>query len=147
MRVPQEGDLLLPFELVNVRGSFREYLKAKRDHFFATIDQFPELWKFFLNLDDLWMRGIANLEKGLTGAEVFIGFLFLDSHTQFRTSLELGFSCCFREATNVLRTGIESAVQAHKIFREPHVLRIRPIGRLGLRTELGAQGCPVHPHP
>jgi hypothetical protein len=48
----------------------------------------------------------------------------MNGHAQFRLAWELGFSCCIGEAWNVLRSGIESVVHAHKIHREPQLAEV-----------------------
>ena len=112
-------DLLLPFENKHIRGEYRRYFLAKRNNYFATIQEFPALWDCYLLLDEIWIREFSDAEQ-LSDTRQFLPIqLFLRSHAQFRVSFELGFATCIGEAWNTARSAIDSAVRAHKMFREP----------------------------
>jgi len=48
--------------------------------------------------------------------------MFRHSHQQFRTAFELGFATAITEAFSIMRGSIDTAMVAHKIFREPNLL-------------------------
>ena len=67
---PQEEDVLVPFEIQNIPPKYREYYKIKRNNFFACIQLFPEIWKYYVLLDDdlppfsvpiiMWVPGVKS---------------------------------------------------------------------------------------
>ena len=120
-KMPTEDDLLLPFEKENIRGGYRDFFKTKRNNFFGTIQAFPDLWRCFELLDEVWLRDFADLENPADVKHMLPIVLFMNAHARYRTAFELGFSCCIPDAWNVLRSGIESTAYAHKLFREPHL--------------------------
>jgi len=115
----QDPQILLPVEEKAVRGEYRDYFISKRNNYFASIQGFPELWECFLRLDEIWMREFSDLERIREPGQILPLQLFMNSHAQFRVAFELAFSSCMGEAWNIVRSSIESAVQAHKIHREP----------------------------
>ncbi len=122
--VVTESDLLLPFESQRVRGAYREFFKAKRNNFFATIQRFPRLWQTFQLLDGIWVREINDLHHLGATREMLPALLFIHAHLKYRIAMELAFSLCMAEAWGVLRVGIESVAYAHKIHREPHLAEV-----------------------
>jgi hypothetical protein len=50
--------------------------------------------------------------------------MFRHSHQQFRIAFELGFSTAITEAWSIMRGSINTAMVAHKIFREPDLLKV-----------------------
>jgi hypothetical protein len=50
--------------------------------------------------------------------------MFMHSHQQFRIAFELGFSTAISEAWSTMRGSIDTAMVAHKIFREPNLLAV-----------------------
>jgi len=124
MNALSEAELLLPYETKVLRGDYREYLKVKRRNSVATVQAFPRLWEAFQLLDEIWKRGFDDLEQIREVEQMFPLIVFMHAHSQFRIALELGFSCCIGEAWNVLRSGIESVVHGHKVYREPHLLKV-----------------------
>ena len=116
-----ESDLLLPLERDRLRGNYKEYFKAKRRNFLATIQGFPGLLAAFQLLDEIWVQEIHDLH-GLRDTKQWLPALFfIHAHLKYRVGMELAFSCCIVEAWGVLRVGIESVAYAHKIYREPHL--------------------------
>jgi len=41
-----ESDLLVPFESEHIPADYKEYYKIKRNNLFASIQSFPEMWKY-----------------------------------------------------------------------------------------------------
>ncbi len=114
-----ETQILLPFEEKNLRGGYRDYFVAKRTNYFATIHTFARLWNCYLGLDEIWEREFSDLQRITQPGQALPIKLFSNCHAQFRIAFELGFSTCIGEAWNIVRSSIETAVQAHKIWREP----------------------------
>jgi hypothetical protein len=121
---PQETDILLAFENARFSPEYKEYYKAKRQNFFATIESFSGLWDCFQRLDQIWIREFQDMNVVTDTNAMLPGLLFMNSHAKFRIALELGFSCCLGEAWDALRGAIESATHAHKIAREPAMLKV-----------------------
>ena len=44
---PQESDLLVPFESQIFPDEYKQYYKTKRNNFFASVQKFPGMWKYF----------------------------------------------------------------------------------------------------
>src|SRR5208283_5746171 len=59
---PKESDLLVPFEAENIPADYKEYYKTKRNNFFASIQRFREMWKYYILLDALWLRELSDLQ-------------------------------------------------------------------------------------
>ncbi len=116
--VPDE-ELLLPYEREMVTGEFRTYFKAARQCWLATINHFPELWRLFVQLDDIFIREFLDCEKQQNEAALLPLTLFIKAHKSIRVAAELAFSTHFSEAYDATRAAIEAAVFAHKIYREP----------------------------
>lgn len=123
-RPPTESDLLTGFELLNLRGDYREYFKTKRNNFFATMQELPDLWKCFQLLDQIWIRQFNDLQNLGDTKQMLPGLLFMNAHAKFRIAMELGFCCCLGEAWDILRGAIESVAHAHKLVREPHLMKV-----------------------
>ncbi|MBI1982753.1 MAG: hypothetical protein HYS61_00975 [Acidobacteria bacterium] len=121
---PTESDLLLPFERHNLRGDYREFLKAKRNNLLASIQCFRGLWDAYQLLDEIWMKEIGNLTALREAKQLVPGLLFIHAHLKFRLSRELAFSFCMPEAWGVLRVGIESVAFAHKMYRNPELVQV-----------------------
>ena len=117
-------DLLLPFEKQHLRGDYKEFFKIKRNNFVATIQAFPGIWQCFELLDEIWMHEFEDLHNLREVNQMLPGILFMNGHLQFRIAWELGFSCLIGAAWNILRSGIESVVYAHKMCREPHLVEV-----------------------
>jgi hypothetical protein len=110
---PQESDLLVPFETQSIPRPYRDYYKARRNNFFASIQGFPELWKYYILLDEIWLREIDDLERARDPAHVLPLLLYIKAHAKIRVSIELGFSGCLAEARSILRDAIEFTAHAH----------------------------------
>lgn len=122
--LPDEDRLLLPFERDHLLHTYREFYKAKRNNFLATVNHFPSLWQSFQLLDEVWSRDNEDLEKLREPKQVLPSLLFLHAHTKFRIAMELGFSRLSAESWAILRVGIESTVHAHKIYRDPRAAEV-----------------------
>jgi hypothetical protein len=48
----------------------------------------------------------------------------MNAHARLRIAFELSFSCCLAEGWDTLRGAIESVAHAHKMIREPKMLRV-----------------------
>jgi len=116
---PQECDLLVTFETQNIPQRYREYYKAKRNNFFASIQGFPELWKYYILLDEIWLREFDDLNVNPNPIRIFPLALYLNAHAKIRVSIELGFSGCLAEARSILRDAIEFVAHAHSILQDP----------------------------
>jgi len=115
---PLERDLLVPFETQNIPQQYREYYKTKRNNFFATVQGFPELWKYYILLDGIWLREFDDLKPARDPSRVFPLLLYFNAHAKIRVSLELGFSGCLAEARSILRDAIEFAAHAHAMLHD-----------------------------
>src|ERR1700683_5398130 len=118
-QLPEEKDLLLDFEIKNLPDDYREYFKLKRNNFFATIHNYPDHWKLFCMIDQLWKREITDLEIGISAETGFPIVLYMNAHSKIRISVELAFSMCMQEARSVLRDAVESVAHAHHMLRDP----------------------------
>lgn len=121
---PQEGDLLVPFEIQNIPAEYREYYKIKRNNFFASVQGFPEMWKYYILLDKIWMREIDDLKPARDPNRMFPMMLFINAHAKIRVSIELAFSGCLAEARSILRDAIEFAAHGHRILTDSKLLKI-----------------------
>ena len=114
---PRESDVLVPFEIQNIPEKYREYYRVKRNNFFASIQQFPEMWKYYVLLDEIWLREFDDLNH-LNEARAFPLILYINAHAKIRISIELGFSGCMAEARSILRDAVESVAHAHTILSD-----------------------------
>ena len=113
-----EEELLLPYERKMMQGEWRTYFKAARQCWLASINNFPELWRLFLQLDEIFIREFHDCEKQRNPHALLPLLLFIKAHKSVRVAAELAFSTHFSEAYDATRSAIESAVFAHKIYRE-----------------------------
>lgn len=118
---PQESDLLLPFESQNIPQQYREYYRTKRNNLFASIQGFPELWKYYILLDEIWLREFDDLKPARDPNRMFPLLLFFNAHAKIRVSVELGFSGCLAEARSILRDAIEFVAHAHAMVQDPEL--------------------------
>jgi hypothetical protein len=70
------------------------------------------------------MREFEDLGRVRDLEKMFPGILFMNAHAKLRIAFEMGFSCCLAEAWDALRGAIESVAHAHKIIREPQLLKV-----------------------
>ena len=116
-----EADLLLPFELANLEGDYREYQKTRRNNCFASMQRLPDLWKAFAQLDTCWRAGLDDMRRITSADDMLPLSLYIRAHAQARISADLLFSGCLPEAAELLRTGVESAVHAYRIKEDHHL--------------------------
>ncbi|HEY6292438.1 MAG TPA: hypothetical protein VI455_12885 [Terriglobia bacterium] len=121
---PEESDLLVPFETQNIPEPYREYYKTKRNNFFASIQGFPELWKYYVDLDKIWLREFDDLKSARDPKVVFPLLLYFNAHAKIRVSIELGFSGCLAEARSILRDAIEFVAHAHAMLRDAELQEV-----------------------
>ena len=110
---------LLPFEKECFHSAYEEYFRGKRQNFFRAMTEFRTLWDGLQLLNDIWMRGLSDIEHLRDQMHLLPKLIFVAAHSRFLTAIELGFSCCIGDAYSVLRDGIEAVTHAHKIFKEP----------------------------
>jgi hypothetical protein len=120
---PEENDLLVPFEVQNIPERYREYYKTKRNNFFCSIQNFPELWKYYLRLDAIWLREFNDLNPARDPNRMFPLVLYINAHAKIRVSIELGFSGCLAEARSILRDAIEFVAHAHAMLQDTELQR------------------------
>jgi hypothetical protein len=117
-----EGDILVPFEVQNLPAYYKEYYKAKRQNFFASIQLFPEMWTYYLSLDKIWFREFEDLKPPLNDAnKLFPLIIFFNSHAKMRLSIELALSGCMAEARSILRDAVECVAHAHRMLSDPNL--------------------------
>jgi hypothetical protein len=114
--------ILVPAEDKNLRGPYREYFITKRTNYLNVVRDLPELWDCFLRLDEVWVRGLNNMRIVTEKERPPLIAMFRHSHQQFRIAFELGFATAITEAWSTMRGSIDTAMVAHKIFREPNLL-------------------------
>jgi hypothetical protein len=115
---PTDSDLLVPFEQQHIKGDYRDYYKIKRNNFATSIHSFPELWEFFTRIDEIWRRGLEDLEVATSEDRMFPVVLYASAHAKMRISMELGFSACVGEARSIMRDAIECVAHAHHMLRD-----------------------------
>ena len=110
---PKETDLLVQFEIDNLPAEYREYYAIKRNNFFATIQRYPEIWKYYILLDKIWLREFNDLKTSPGPLRMFPLLLYYNAHAKIRVGIELAFSHCMAEGRSILRDAIEFVAHAH----------------------------------
>lgn len=119
---PQEGDLLVPFEVKNLPEYYKEYYTAKRQNFFASVQLFPEMWTYYMRLDKIWFREFEDLKPPLRDPnKLFPLIVFFNAHAKMRLSIELALSGCMAEARSILRDAVECVAHAHRMLSDPNL--------------------------
>jgi hypothetical protein len=116
---PQESDLLVPFEIQNIPDKYREYYRIRRHNFFASIQGFSEMWRYYHRLDSIWLRELQDLEVAGNASRVFPLVLYTNAHAKIRIAVELGFSGCMAEGRSILRDAVEHVAHAHHMLKDP----------------------------
>ncbi len=116
---PEQKDILVQFELENIPAEYREYYAARRQNFFASIQSFSEMWKYYHLLDAIWLREINDLEVARDASRVFPVILYTNAHAKMRIAIELAFSGCLAEGRSILRDAIEFVAHAHHMLKDP----------------------------
>jgi len=114
----RDCDLLAKFEIDNIPEEYRQYYAAKRNNFFASVQNFPDLWRYYILLDGIWMREFADLELSSDPDRTFPLLLYFNAHAKVRVAMELAFSGCMAEARSVLRDAIEFVAHAHTMLND-----------------------------
>jgi hypothetical protein len=120
----QESDLLVPFESQNIPEPYKEYYKVKRNNFFASIQGFPEMWKYYILLDKIWLREFGDLKPPRDANLLFPLILFFNAHAKMRVSIELALSGCMAEARSILRDAVEFVAHAHRMLDDPQLQKV-----------------------
>jgi hypothetical protein len=110
---------LFPIERECFHAEYQKYFKAKRQNFFLSLTAFHRLWDCLQLLNDIWMRGLSDVEHLHDQTLLMPKLIFASAHGRFLTAIELGFCACIGDAYSVLRDGIEAVAHAHKILKEP----------------------------
>jgi hypothetical protein len=118
---PQESDLLVPFESEHFPADYKEYYKTKRNNLFASIQGFPEMWKYHVLLDEIWLQEFGDLKPPGNANQLFPLVLYFNAHAKIRISIELALSGCLAEARSILRDGVESVAHAHRMLTDPQL--------------------------
>jgi hypothetical protein len=118
---PQESDLLVPFESQHIPADYKEYYRTKRNNLFASIQGFPEMWRYYTLLDAIWLREFSDLKPPGNVNHWFPLMLFFNAHAKIRISIELALSGCLAEARSILRDGVEFVGHAHQMLVDPQL--------------------------
>jgi len=121
---PQESDLLVPFESQILPEEYKQYYKTKRNNFFASIQKFPGMWKYYMMLDQIWIREFQIMETARDSERMFPLLLYFNAHAKIRVSIELAFSGCMAEARSILRDAIEFVAHAHTMMGDAELQKI-----------------------
>lgn len=113
---PQESDLLVPFESQNIPEGYKEYYKTKRNNFFASIQGFSGMWKYYTLLDQIWFREFQIMKPARDPECMFPLLLYINAHAKIRISIKLVFSGCMAEARSIMRDAIEFVAHAHTML-------------------------------
>lgn len=119
VKEPEEKDILVSFEIQNIPDACRKYYATKRHNFFASIQGFSEIWRFYLLLDAIWFRELQDLEVARDASRVFPLVVYTNAHAKVRVAIELGFSGCMAEARSILRDAVENVAHAHHMLKDP----------------------------
>ena len=84
---PSESDLLVSFESQNIPAAYKEYYKTKRNNLFASIERFPEIWKYYTLLDAIWLREFGDLKPPEQVYKLFPLMLYMNAHAKIRISI------------------------------------------------------------
>ncbi len=121
---PQESDLLPPFESQHIPEDYREYYKIKRNNFFASIQGFPEMWKYYILLHGIWLREFGDLKPPGDVMQFFPMILFINAHAKMRISIELALSGCIAEARSILRDAVEFVAHVHRMLSDSQLQNV-----------------------
>jgi hypothetical protein len=112
---------LVKFEIDNIPAPYREYYGAKRSNFFASIQNFREMWDFYIKLDAVWLRGFADLYVARDPNGMFPLMLYINAHAKIRAAMELAFGGCMSEARSILRDAVEFVAHGHAMVNDPEL--------------------------
>lgn len=123
MGILNENDILVPFEVQNIPPEYLEYYKVKRNNLFASIQGFPDLWRYYIGLDRIWLREIDDLRSSRDADRIFPLILYFNAHAKMRISIELAFTGCMGEARSLMRDAIECDSPRSLYDRRPSVAK------------------------
>jgi hypothetical protein len=115
---PEESDLLVAFEQRVLPTEYKAYYRTKRNNFFASIQKLPELWHYYVMLDQIWFREIDFLKPSGPN-KAFPVIVYINAHAKIRIALELAFTGCLPEARSILRDAVEFVAHAHHMLKDP----------------------------
>jgi hypothetical protein len=122
--VPLPPSGLFPIEKDCFRSEYEEYFKRKRQNFFLSLKEFRPLWDCLQLLNDIWTRGLADVEQLNDQMLLLPKTIFSAAHARYLNSIELAFSRCTGDAYTILRDGIEAVAHAAKMVREPATIEV-----------------------
>ena len=114
-----DSHLLLPFEREKIQGNYREYLRAKRTNYLANIDQNPDLWGMFAQIDGVWTGDLMALAEATDLRKYVPSVLYVNAHIKIRVAMELAFQSQMQEARSILRDAVEYVAHAHHMLKDP----------------------------
>jgi hypothetical protein len=123
-KIPDETDVLVPFEIANFPGEYREYYGTKRHNLFAMIQKHPEMWSYFHMIDQILHREIDDLQVSTNVNDHLPRAFYINAHAKIRIAMELAFQGCMQECRSVLRDAVEWAAYAHYMMSDPALQRI-----------------------
>jgi hypothetical protein len=115
-QIPQESDLLVQFERENLPEEYKKYYETKRNNFFSSIQRFSGMWKYYMLLDQIWLREFEVMRPARDPERMFPMLLYFNAHAKIRVSIELAFSGCMAEARSIMRDAIEFVAHAHTMM-------------------------------
>src|SRR5712692_11404440 len=115
---PEIDDLLVPFEQQVLPAEYKGYYRTKRNNFFASIQKLPELWHYYMMLDQIWFREIDILKPSEPN-KAFPIVVYINAHAKIRIATELAFTGCLPEARSILRDAVEFVAHAHHMLKDP----------------------------
>lgn len=122
--LPNEDNLLSPFERGYILEHYRPYLAAKRNNFFAGVQGSRNLWRYYNLLDLMLLTEFQDMARAHDTDRMIPLTLYFNSHAKIRISMELAFSRCMEEAHSILRDAIETAVFAHYMHGDPKLQNV-----------------------
>jgi len=84
-----EADVLVKFERDNIPPYYKEYYGNKRHNFFATIQQFPYLWRCYISLDEIWQREFEVMRDLRDPSLMFPLTVYMSGHAKMRVAFEV----------------------------------------------------------
>jgi hypothetical protein len=114
-----ESELLVPFESQHLREEYKQYYRAKRQNFFASIQGFSEIFDCYMLLDRIWLREFQDAKIASDPNRMFPLILYFNAHAKIRVGMELALSGCLAEARSILRDAIEFVAHAHHMLSDP----------------------------
>lgn len=116
-----ESDLLVPFEQQMLPRDYKEYYSAKRQNFFASIQQSKETFDSYMLLDKIWIAEFQDIKVGSSPSRTFPLMLYVNAHAKIRVAMELALCGCLAEARSILRDAVEFVAHAHHMLRDPNL--------------------------